>query len=128
MTDYTIAPLEAPTWRIDLSQFAEALGRRWPAAKVGTAAPAGSTMPVEALLPAAVGEREVGITLNGSGQAVGVESTDPRVTAELALWVRDLVGPQSEPLHLIEDASMRLLPLTAETGIDTVVEWLQHSR
>lgn len=126
MTDYTIAPLDEPTWRIDLSQFAEALGRQWPAAKVGTAPPAGSTVSVEALLPAADGAREVGVTLNGSGQAVGVESTDPRATAELALWVRDLVGPQSEPLHLIEDAAMRLLPLMADTDIGTVVEWLRH--
>ena len=127
MTDYTIAPLEEPTWRIDPSQFAEALVRQWPAAKIGTAPPAGSTIAVEALLPAADGAREVGVTLNGSGQAVGVESIDSRVTAELALWVRDLVGTQNEPLHLIEDAAMRLLPLVAETDIDTVVAWLRHS-
>lgn len=82
-------------------------------------------MALEAVVVPAVGRTGVGVSLSGTRQAVGLESSDAHAVAEVALWVSDLLGCDDPTLHLVEDATMRMVALAEVTTVEALTDWLQ---
>lgn len=82
-------------------------------------------MALEAVVVPAVGQTGVGVSLSGTGQAVGLEASDAHAVAEVALWVSDLLGRDDPTLHLVEDATMRMVALAEVTTAEALTDWLQ---
>jgi hypothetical protein len=113
MSDFLVAPLEEPTWSVPAEEFAAALRGRWPDVRVEIGAVDGSSMALEALIPAGPGGRELGIALSGTGQAVTLDPADLEGAAEFAMWFVETVVPGEAGVHLIEPGSMRSVELVA---------------
>jgi hypothetical protein len=113
MSDFVVAPLEEPTWSVSAEDLAVALRRRWPDVRVGLGSVEGSSMILEALIPAEPGRAELGIALSGTGQAVTLDPADLEGAADFAVWFATNLAPGESGLHLIEPGSMRTVELTA---------------
>ncbi|WP_432938199.1 hypothetical protein ACQPXM_26760 [Kribbella sp. CA-253562] len=113
MSDFLVAPLEEPTWSVSADNLAVALRGRWPDVRVGLGGVEGSSMALEALIPAGPGGGELGIALSGTGQAVTLDPADLEGAAEFAVWFAANLVPEDSGLHLIEPGSMRSVELVA---------------
>jgi hypothetical protein len=112
MTEYLVAPLDEPEWRVEAEALADGLRDRWPGVRIGVGSVEGSSMALEALIPLAPPPRELGVALSGTGQAVTLDPADAEAAAEFAVWYVERFLPGKTGIHLIEPASMRTVELT----------------
>lgn len=124
MTDYTITTLDEPDWVIDADELAVRMRSTWPGARVQVGSVEGSSTALEAILPIAPPDRELGITLSGTGQAAHLEATDAQSVAEFTHWFMRTFLAGKAGVKLIEESSMRLVDVSSETGVDELVEQL----
>jgi hypothetical protein len=125
MTEYIVAPLDEPDWKVDAEEFANGLRGRWPAARVGLGSVEGSSMALEALIPLQPSSRELGIALSGTGQAVTLDPADPAAAAEFASWFVGQFLSGRSGVHLIEPSSMQTVEITADLSGEEILNRLE---
>ena len=123
MPEYTITARERPSWQFTAEDFAEAIRKRWPNARVGIRDLPRSPMIVHALVPFEPPRRELGIALSSLGNAVILDPADPDTAAEFVLWYVTQLPEFDPPVYLFTD-DMRSVELRPDVTADEIVRTL----
>lgn len=108
---YLVSPPEPTDWRMDPTEFMNAVLRQWPDARVRKVTDPRSTAALDVHIDLD-GKRLDG-TLSLDGLAVSLEA-DVQASARFARWLRSIV-PSTQPLLFYDEGYTADVPLTAET-------------
>jgi len=118
MADYFISPKEKSDLRLDLTEFAEAVARRWPG--VTYLFPKEGKGPYGLRWTVPMPQRRLDGALNRAGQSIVLDG-DLRDAAEFARWVRRQV-PQRYPLFFYDEGYSADVALIESTSAEELVQ------